>query len=505
MIKFKGPQRKRRSLKADRVTKFNPYHGPDGRFTTASRATFVSLSSAHGTQLARMRSEGSQTSIRAGYSKGYLFDRRGDNRLGPERGGITRLSRGPELRSRNFRGSGLSTAERATLRSKDREVTRPRIRELEFTRGERWTQTDRILARRRAQRNVDQRRAERRAELRAQLSAERRATGVGVQGNLDLQGGGKTKPRRNLMDAIQAEQTRQREMSIPERNRQVAALGSKGIMVAGDVASGWNDSAIGKKVSIEEFAQGVLGDTAPGANRRVTINKIRGGLEVRGTGDMFGGKDIDTLERQFTVDGNGNIGVYNAFFRAKNGAGGRGAAKAMMKSNLELHKKLGVKEVRVSAGLNAGGYVWAKMGFESADPQGFASTVNFQLTSIENTLRNPPDFQADRVSQSERDSALREVATLKNAVSTMGDAGNPKVSRVFAEMGSTTKSLNTALNKLYQDTPDYGGTSLSNTVAKRVLAGSSWSGKIDLTGDSKESREQLRYIESQTGARLLDT
>lgn len=75
------------------------------------------------------------------------------------------------------------------------------------------------------------------------------------------------------------------------------------------------------------------------------------------------GNPIGIVSRSFTVDSKGNRVVEHDKVDLDKKFQGNGTAKALLKNSVELYKKHGIEQIKLAAGLDAGRYVWAHMGF----------------------------------------------------------------------------------------------------------------------------------------------
>jgi hypothetical protein len=57
----------------------------------------------------------------------------------------------------------------------------------------------------------------------------------------------------------------------------------------------------------------------------------------------------------------------HSIFQLEKSAQGAGAGKAVLKGSVDLYKNIGIKEVRLNANIDVGGYAWAKYGFAPTD------------------------------------------------------------------------------------------------------------------------------------------
>lgn len=109
------------------------------------------------------------------------------------------------------------------------------------------------------------------------------------------------------------------------------------------------------------------------------------GLEVRNMGvsagyngtvnfrmnltDKRGNSIAGSYVREFRKDSEGKPYVYHNFLQVGEQYQGGGRVGAVFANSMEGYKKLGIQKVEVTAGLDAGPYVWAKFGFQPKTEQ----------------------------------------------------------------------------------------------------------------------------------------
>ena len=93
----------------------------------------------------------------------------------------------------------------------------------------------------------------------------------------------------------------------------------------------------------------------------------------------------ESISRTLTMGSNG-LSMYHGFFRLNDNAQGDGVSQTLFRQSIGAYERLGVKEVRVSASLTHGGYVWLRHGFVPDE----ASTVKYSAVAVAtlNRLRN---------------------------------------------------------------------------------------------------------------------
>lgn len=196
-------------------------------------------------------------------------------------------------------------------------------------------------------------------------------------------------------------------------------------------------------------------------------------------------------------------------FTINNRLVGKNIARRMLRGSLNLADKIGASSIKVQAGMDSGGYVWAKYGATPTE----ISLENL-LASLKHKISNLPDVIADFESQSEwtkqfirnsinklrRDYALGTISkdrvrsrirdllikhrfnqqtetTVKNAREYI--ANNPTVVSQIADL------LNTESNKYqYERNPYILNILARGPLGKILLLGTSWSGSFETERDT---------------------
>jgi len=83
------------------------------------------------------------------------------------------------------------------------------------------------------------------------------------------------------------------------------------------------------------------------------------------------GKQVGWIEHSFGKDKKGEKFVKHDHIQLHESLQGKGYAKAQLKNSVEMYQKHNIDKIKLEAGLDAGRYVWAHMGFSSG-PKGTA-------------------------------------------------------------------------------------------------------------------------------------
>ena len=97
---------------------------------------------------------------------------------------------------------------------------------------------------------------------------------------------------------------------------------------------------------------------------------------TRGVGVLFhlhnqSGQKVGFIRRSFQVTSTGEKHVEHDQFKLSTEYQGKGTAKSLLKNSVELYQKHGISKIKLDAGMDAGRYVWASMGFV-ANPKAVA-------------------------------------------------------------------------------------------------------------------------------------
>jgi len=135
---------------------------------------------------------------------------------------------------------------------------------------------------------------------------------------------------------------------------------------------------------IRAEAKRVFGDRVPTPEAMAEVWKAPVGYKTvledmsakEGKGITFGGEirtdkgqQVGNFLRTFNRDEAGNLIVKHDHLHIDPEFQGKGIAKAMQQSALESYADMGVQDIHLTAGYDAGPKVWAKMGFQWANPE----------------------------------------------------------------------------------------------------------------------------------------
>jgi hypothetical protein len=228
------------------------------------------------------------------------------------------------------------------------------------------------------------------------------------------------------------------------------------------------------------------------------------------------GVKIAGLDRSF-YDGE----VKHSFFKVqRSGDAGRGLGKAMLSAFLDVYEAMGILRVEVSAGLDAGGYTWAKFGFLpddditdlangflnflGADWDSYAESV---ISGSEADLRTDlrEELLDDRYQQLLDDALAAGDAELSATVTRELDdeVEDALAERLQDELDTLRRDYDAKRAYLEEFAEDEGIFLDDDTLlwqiadhpkGKRYLAGQSWSGYLDL-----ENAEQMARFDAYVG------
>lgn len=153
----------------------------------------------------------------------------------------------------------------------------------------------------------------------------------------------------------------------PEQfKKKVAALQKKGeLMLGSDPSTLDKFTAVTKGMDPETFLtrMGYQVDKA----KRTLVSFDEDSMELGILGRIADGKGrgVGQLTRNFILNAKDDIvAVDHSLFKLEAGDTGKGLAKRVLAKQVRLYQELGVKEVRVHANIDVGGYAWAKYGFK---------------------------------------------------------------------------------------------------------------------------------------------
>ena len=114
--------------------------------------------------------------------------------------------------------------------------------------------------------------------------------------------------------------------------------------------------------------------------------------------------------RSFTLGENPS--VYHSSWSVNSEYYGKGIAKQVFDNQMDLYDHLGIKQVKVSAGLTVGGYAWARFGF-TPDSDGWRSMGRETLRRAENLPANVKE-QVKLITKIDDPKAIWLLAALKD-------------------------------------------------------------------------------------------
>ncbi|MFA5507516.1 MAG: hypothetical protein WC314_26225 [Vulcanimicrobiota bacterium] len=173
-----------------------------------------------------------------------------------------------------------------------------------------------------------------------------------------------------------------------------------------------------------------------------------------------GSKQIGSMSREFIFEDDG-ARVHHQYFEIDAALQGQGVAKQILANSVELYDRMGVQSVSLFAGLQVGGYAWAKYGFKpEAGPEtaDLFDTVRGRLQDLD-------------VPPATKRSVQRLLAENKpEAVWALSDLDGVKVDNGKVPLG------------------------------KALLMGTSWAGKLDLTCPDSRARFEQYIHKGCTGS-----
>jgi hypothetical protein len=93
----------------------------------------------------------------------------------------------------------------------------------------------------------------------------------------------------------------------------------------------------------------------------------RAGLAVRGSILDAQGRHVGSFHRRYSRDQNGRIVAHHEFLQISGQVQGSGFSNAWNGHLIQWYRQNGVKEVRVHADIDVGGYAWARLGYNFAN------------------------------------------------------------------------------------------------------------------------------------------
>ena len=116
-------------------------------------------------------------------------------------------------------------------------------------------------------------------------------------------------------------------------------------------------SSLAPMKNTSEFVSKMLGGMAP---RSLTTRFDKNGAYINGNLVGDGGKYLGHINRQIDLK---KKTAYHQSLELMPDAQGKGLAKEILANQIELYQKIGLDRVSLTAGLDRGGYAWAKYGF----------------------------------------------------------------------------------------------------------------------------------------------
>lgn len=173
-----------------------------------------------------------------------------------------------------------------------------------------------------------------------------------------------TKDKYDFIVGKESEQAKQVDNNKEKSNKeiQVSKDDLKSIKLKGNPKE--FVKVFGDKVTPKEVATSLFGSEKLKGNVDFGFEGVvdNGMLYAENT-EIFGAK-VKEMQRYFDLK---NKEVEHYLLRLEESNQGGGAIKEMYKSAIPLYKKMGMEKITLTANLNAGGYAWAKYGFNLKD------------------------------------------------------------------------------------------------------------------------------------------
>ena len=80
--------------------------------------------------------------------------------------------------------------------------------------------------------------------------------------------------------------------------------------------------------------------------------------------DPASGESLGSMSREIDFEDPDTPRVYHNYFQLASGHQGKGLGKEILASSVKVYDEIGVKSISLNAGLDVGGYAWAKYGFK---------------------------------------------------------------------------------------------------------------------------------------------
>lgn len=174
---------------------------------------------------------------------------------------------------------------------------------------------------------------------------------------------------------------------------------------AAEKADEWRTEALERRENSEErrweFAQifeGEWGDFEIEGESEVDFDgSIRFDGRIR---HIESGEYAGEIRRTLSEEG---LSVYHSLFQMQPEYQGQGLGSELLRHSLVEYEKLGVQEVHVDAGLNVGGYAWARMGFEASESQ-----LRALIDGVPGNAKIQEALKAGHVTQEQLDQFARD-------------------------------------------------------------------------------------------------
>lgn len=186
----------------------------------------------------------------------------------------------------------------------------------------------------------------------------------------------------------------------------------------------------------------------------LTESSLSGRAAVSGNVVKRSGLPAGTVSRDITLSPNGRLNVYHAYLRLDDSLHRTGFASRFNDTAYRRYAEAGVDDVTVTAALSAGGYVWARTGFELA-PAGSDLSEAAQALHRAQKLRGLIDgaVEGGRISRGEYDQLAP---------------------RLIGDDGVVRPDTLTSIREL----------AAMDGIGERVLKGKSWSGLRTIPHDA---------------------
>lgn len=182
-----------------------------------------------------------------------------------------------------------------------------------------------------------------------------------------------------------------------------------------------------------------------------------GGLHVAGTVYDSSGREVGRFVRRYSRDRDGNLIAHHELLSIQSQVQGSGFSNAFNGHLIRWYRQNGVKEVRVHANIDVGGYAWARLGYDFADTESAEHILGVLRREVERLERRPS-------------SNPRVVEGLRQARELLARAASHR----FGEPGYPTPYEISQLGRWD------GAGKLDKWIGKKILLGSDWYGVLRL-------------------------